>query len=152
MPAGSPPPKPSPIALVWIGGAVLAVLAYAIGPDHVATSIMDFIDWAVWSVSNFVHTLTASALQVMRAVAIGLLGVFVALSLMSIVRTGRGHGALLVLTAVFLVLVWGASGQSYGANTRWLLALVLAAGGAVSMTNRLTHGQSGGWWVSGPRR
>ena len=154
MPTGSNPPprKPDPIALVWIGGIALAVLAYAIGPDHVAQTLMDTLDWVLWSVSNFAHTLTASALQVMRAAAIGLLGVFVALSALSIVRTGRGQGALLVLTAAFLLLVWGASGQSYGANTRWLLALLVAAGGAVSVTNRLSHGVSGGWFIPGRRR
>ncbi len=151
-PSPSSPRPLNPITLVWAGGVALAVIAYAIGPEHVAMAVLDAIERAAWAVSDIVHNLTNSALHVMRAAAIGLIGVFVGLSILSIARTGRGHAALVVIGLTFLMLVWGATGDGPGANTRWMLALFVAAAGAVATTNRLTHGEPGGWRIPGRRR
>jgi hypothetical protein len=149
-PAPRPPPRrPDPVALVWIGGIALAALAYVLGPDHVVASVLAAIDRAGWAVSELIGNLTAAAFEAMRAAAIGLLGVFVALSVLAIRRDRRGHAGLIVLTVVFILLVWGANGDTPAANTRWLLALALAALGAVAATNRLARAP-GGWRVPRP--
>ena len=96
--------------------------------------------------------LTTAGYDAMRAAAIGLLGVFILLSLLGIRRTGHGQGGMIVLTAVFLMLVWGAGSGYPGASIRWLIALVLALGGAVSATNRLRFPGGGGWRVPGRGR
>ena len=148
-PLHHPPRRPDPVALVWIGGIALAALAYAVGPDHLVSSTLAAINRAGWAMSDLAHNVTAAAFDAMRAAAIGLLGVFIALSLLAIRRSGRGHAGMIVLTVVFVMLVWGAYGDNSASNTRWLLALALAAIGAVAATNRLMHAP-GGWRVPGP--
>lgn len=150
-PLGPPPRRPDLIALVWIGGVALAAVAYSVGPDHLIASTIDAIDRAGWVVTDLVRNLTAQAFEAMRAAAIGLLGVFVALSLIGIQRSNHGRGGLIAVTIGFLMLVWGAEGDGPGAHTRWLLALALAGLGAVAATNRLVHPPApGGWRVERP--
>lgn len=144
-----PPRRTDPVALIWIGGVMLAAMAYAVGPEHVVASALAAIEEAGWALSDLVHNVTFAAVNVMRAAAIGLLGVFIALSLLAIQRTGRGHGGLVVLTVAFIMLVWGAWGDGPVSNTRWLMALVLAALGAVAVTSRLSHSGSGNWRMPG---
>ena len=154
-PANEPPPRrpdplaPGPVGLVWIGGVALAVLAYVIGPDHVVAVALQAIEQAVWYLADLPRNLGHAVFAAMRAAAIGLLGVFVALSLLIIKRSGRGHGGLIALTAAFVLIVWGANDGEMGFSTRWLLALALAAAGAVGATNRLMHPSPGGWRIPG---
>lgn len=144
-PMRQPPRRPNPVALVWIGGIALAALAYAVGPDHVVATALAALDRAGWMLSDILHNVTAAAFNAMRAAAIGLIGVFVALKLLAIARGQRGIGGLVVISMAFLLLVWGATGDGSSSNTRWLLALALAAAGAVSATNHLMHPGQRGW-------
>jgi len=135
---GPPPQRPDAVALVWIGGALLAALAYAVGPEHFLATVLAAVSHAGWYLEQWARNLTATAFDVLRAAAIGLYGTFAALSVIAISRGGRGRFALIVVTAVFLLLVWGAWGDAPAINTRWLAALVLTAAAALSATRRLT--------------
>ena len=69
---------------------------------------------------------------------------FAGLAVLSIVRGGRGRAALVALSLVFFGLIWHAAGDGFGAHTRWLAALALAAAGALSMTRRLSQSRPAG--------
>lgn len=127
------------IALVWIGGILLAALAYGIGPEHFLTSVLLAFDQVGRYLDDLVHNLTATAFDVMRAAAIGLYGTFVALSVIAIGRGGRGRLGLVVVSVVFFMLVWDAWGDAPAVNTRWLAALALSAVAALAATRRLTQ-------------
>ncbi len=133
------PRRPDPVALVWIAGAALAVAAYAIGPDRLVSGAFDVFNQASWYVDHLVHNLTTSVMQALRAVAIGLFGVFVGLSLLAMRRHGRGAGELIGVAIAFLLLVWGADGGGPVANARWALALLVAALSALGVTRRLAR-------------
>jgi len=78
----------------------------------------------------------ARAYDVVRALAIACFGVFFALS---VIAAGRGLPArslLVVVTLLFLALVWHEGPEATG---HWLLAFALAAAGATSMTRRLAE-------------
>jgi hypothetical protein len=136
----SPTRRPDPVTLAWIGGIVLAVLAYAVGPEHVVSVALDAVQRASWYADELVHRLSSATIAAMRAVAIGLYGTFVILSLMALRRGAPAIGSLVVITLLFLLLVWGAEGSGAGANLRWLIALALAALAALNATRRLGRG------------
>jgi hypothetical protein len=124
------------IALIWLGGIVLMVAIYAIGPQHFIAACEQFIADAVWWLNNFVDTLMRRAFEVVRAAAIAMYVVFVVLAVMAMRRGQRTGGMLLVVSVVFLLLVrtdW------YGSDTRWFAAAVLTTVGAAVVTKRLIH-------------
>ena len=125
------------MALVWLAGAALAVLAYAVGPDRVVTIAFDAFHRASFYLDQLIHNLTAATLEVLRAAAIGLFAVFVGLSLLAIRRHANGVAGLIVVAIIFLLLVWGAEGDNPAANLRWAAALLLAALAALGATRRL---------------
>jgi hypothetical protein len=135
------PPRPDPVALVWIAGLALAAAAYAIGPDRLISIALDFFEQTGWYVDRLVHNLSSAAREVLRALAIGLYGTFLGLSVLAMRRhaQGQGPGGLIVVTIIFLLLVWGAQGDDAISNLRWAAALLLAALASVSATRRLTH-------------
>ncbi len=130
--------RPDAVALVWLAGAALAVLAYAVGPDRVVAVTFDAFHWASFYLDQLVHNLTTATLEALRAAAIGLFAVFVGLSLLAIRRGAQGPGGLIVVAIIFLLLVWGAEGTNPAANLRWALALLLAALAALGATRRMT--------------
>jgi hypothetical protein len=132
-----PRSRPDPIALVWIGGIVLAVLAFVMGPTHLVSEALDALQRAAWYVDDLVRSLGDITINLERAVAIGLYGTFLGLSLLALHRGAPALGGLIVVSIVFLLLVWGAEGPGAGANLRWAAALVLAALAALSITRRL---------------
>ena len=94
------------ILIIWIGGFVLAVLLYLIGPDRfldVSLAVLDSIDVAF---HNLVLAMGAQTYGVIRAFAIAIYVVFAVLAYLASQRGHRGIGALVVVTAVFLMLVW----------------------------------------------
>ncbi len=76
------------------------------------------------------------ALDLVRALAIGLYATFVVLALAVARRGGRAKGALVVITVLFVLLV-GHADMATESNGRWTAALALCAVGAVVMTGRL---------------
>ena len=122
------------VAAVWILGLALAALIYVLGPDDALARLSGWADQAGGFVTALADTLGGRALDILRAMAIGCFTVFFALS---IVATGRGHpsvGLMLVVTVLFLLLVWHQGREAAG---HWTLALLLAASAAMNVTRRL---------------
>ena len=133
------PRRPDPVALVWLAGAALAVLAYTLGPDRLVASVLDAAQQASWYTDHLIHNLTLTTLTGLRAAAIGLYGTYVGLSLLAMRRGQRGSFGLVLLSFVFGLLVWGAEGDHPAANARWVAALLLAALAALGATSRLAR-------------
>jgi hypothetical protein len=126
------------IVMIWIGGFVLAVALYLIGPDRFLDACLDWIDWIDATFSNLVAALGMRAYGAVRALAIALYVVFVVLAVLASQRGHRGIGALVVVTVVFLALVWRPYDSFPAPLGRWIAALALVTVGAAVMTQRLT--------------
>jgi hypothetical protein len=158
---GDNPMPPSPpgtrearrdiVAIVWIGGVVLAVAVYAVGPDNFVTEIWNGLRRGWLFFQDLIANLTAAAFDAVRAAAIGLFAIFLSLCALVIRHGGRGRMALVVVSVLFLLCVWDANRGSYVASSRWTAALALAGMGALVMTRRLTHPEPGPTWRRGVR-
>jgi hypothetical protein len=126
------------ILMIWIGGLALAVALYLLGPDRFFDACMELIDGIDTALRNLVATLGAQAYGAIRALAIAIYVVFAVLTVLGSQRGHRGIGALVVITVVFLVLVWRPYDGFAVPIGRWITALVLNAVGALVMTHRLT--------------
>ena len=126
------------ILMIWVGGFVLAVALYLIGPDRFFDACLDLIDGIDAAFRNLVAALGAQTYGVIRAFAIAIYVVFAVLAFMASQRGQRGIGALVVVTAVLLILVWRPYDVYPAPISRWVAALVLVVVGAVVMTQRLT--------------
>ncbi len=126
------------MAIVWVVGIVITVLIYLAGPEYFFYWLFDLIErgWAAMELA--VRNLSRSAFNLLRAATIGLFVVFVALTVMVIRAGRRGRAALVLVTGMFLFLVWHRGG--YVPNTSWFAALVLVAVGSAVMTQRLRGG------------
>lgn len=125
------------IVMIWIGGLVLAVALYLIGPDRFFDTCLILIDEIDFAFRNLVALLGAQTYSVVRALAIATYVVFVVLACLASQRGHRGFGALVIVTAVFLILVWRPYDAFPAPISRWIAALGLVAVGAVVMTQRL---------------
>ncbi len=124
------------IALVWVGGIVLAAAVYAIGPQQFLAACEAAIASAVRFLDEMIATLMWRAFEVLRAAAIALYVVFVVLTVLAMRRGTRMGGMLVGVSVVFLLLVrtdW------YDPGTKWLAAALVAAVAAVVTTTRLLH-------------
>jgi hypothetical protein len=124
--------------MIWIGGLVLAVALYLIGPDRFFDALLNLSDTIDAAFRNLVAMLGAQTYSVVRALAIALYVVFAVLALLASQRGHRGLGALLVVSAVYVILVWRPYDTFPAPISRWIAALVLVVVGAVVMTQRLT--------------
>jgi hypothetical protein len=123
--------------MIWIGGLVLAVALYLIGPDRFFDACLDLINGIDTAFRNLVAMLGAQTYGAVRALAIAIYVVFAVMAFLSSQRGSRGTGALLVVTAVFLILVWRPYDAYPAPISRWIAALCLVVVGAVVMTQRL---------------
>lgn len=124
--------------MIWIGGLVLAVALYLIGPDRFFDTCLDLIDRIDVAFRDLVAMLGAQTYGVVRALAIALYVVFAVLALLASQRGHRGMGALVAVTVVFLMLVWRPYDIYPAPVGRWIAALALVVVAAGVMTQRLT--------------
>ena len=127
-----------PVMLAWALGLVLAAAIYLVGPNQFMFRVLDTLHMIGWRLSEFVADLSVMAVDLVRALAIGLFVTFVVLAVAVARRGGRARGALVVVSLLFLALVSDGSDPAAG-NTRWTAALVLSGIGAAIMTGRLRH-------------
>jgi hypothetical protein len=127
------------IAAIWIAGIVLALLVYVTGPERFVFAAAEFVQRAWWSAQEALRNLSIAAFDLVRALAIGLYFVFLALGVLAVSRGGRGLVALVVVSLLFFALAWQDYGTGFGSRMRWGAALMLVGVGALSMTRRLTH-------------
>jgi hypothetical protein len=124
--------------MIWIGGFVLAVVLYLIGPDRFFDACMALIDGIDAAFRDLVAALGAQTYSAIRALAIAIYVVFAVLAVLASQRGHRGMAALVLVTGVFLILVWRPYDGFPVPIDRWIAALVLVASGALVMTRRLT--------------
>src|SRR5271166_4515554 len=125
------------IALIWIGGLVLALVLYAVGPDRFVEACLDLMDSIDAIFRALVYRLGAQVFNVVRALAIAIYVVFAVLAFLAVQRGLRGFWALVVVTVIFLMLVWRPYGDLSAPVGRWIVALALVVIGAAVMTQRL---------------
>lgn len=130
--------KRDPVALVWIGGLVLAAVLYVVGTDRFWFQVLDTIHLAGWWISEAIADLSERAVGLVRALALGLFATFVALCWLAARRGAAVRGTGLLIGLLFLLLAGGGGGLSDGAGgLRWTAALGIAGIGALTMTRRL---------------
>jgi hypothetical protein len=122
--------------MIWIGGAILAALIYAIGPDTFLDACLHLFDTFDALFRHLAEMLGAQAYSVARALAIAFYAVFVVLTLLASSRRLTGIGALVVMTVVIMLLVWRPWSDP-APISHWLVVLALVLAGAVTMTQRL---------------
>ncbi len=123
-----------PVLIAWVVGLGLAGLVYVVGPDRFLFRLEDTLHVIAWRIAEAVADLSATMLDAVRALSIGLYVTFLALAAAVMRRGGRAKFAAVVVTVLFLMIVMGASP---GDQTRWIAALVLSGVGASVMTGRL---------------
>ena len=133
------------ITFIWVAGIVLALFVYVAGPDRFVFASLDLVQRIWWGLQDALRNISIAAFDLVRALAIGLYFVFVALSVLAIRQGGRGRGTLIAVTLVFFALVWQSTGEGFGAHTRWMAALLLVTLGALTITRRLTHPEPSPW-------
>ena len=125
------------ILLIWIGGLVLAMLLYLIGPDQffaVVWTVTDIIDGVT---RDWVAKIGMQSYGVVRALAIAIYFVFALLAILAARRGHRGLWALTVVSVACMVLVWRPFALYPAPFGRWLTMLILVGVGAAVMTKRL---------------
>ncbi len=123
-----------PVLVAWLVGLALAALVFLVGPDHFLFRLDDALHLIVWRIAEALQQLSATALDAVRALAIGLYVTFMALAFAVHRRGGRARAAIVVVTLLYMGLVGYAVP---GDQTRWLAALALSGVGAAVMTGRL---------------
>ncbi|HEY6432150.1 MAG TPA: hypothetical protein VIZ17_09210 [Acetobacteraceae bacterium] len=137
------------IALIWLAGTVLAILLYVAGPGHFIGLTLAAVDRAEWVVANAIGFLSMQTFDLVRAAAIALFAVFLALGGLASQR-GVGRGSGLVGVSVLFVVLIAIGG--YDSRFCWFAALLVAGAGAVSMTQRLLWGPPRSPWQAGVER
>lgn len=137
------------VALVWLGGLLLAVVLYLSGPGPVIGAILAALSRLEWVIANSITFLSAQTFDLVRAVAIALFVVLLVLGFLAKQKgVGRG-GGLVGLSVLFVVLI--ALG-GYQSRFCWFAALLVAGAGAVGMTHRLLGPPLRGPWRPGAYR
>ena len=128
--------KRNHVAAIWMLGLVVALLAFELGSNHFLATLAAISNQAFALIEQWTYDLSRSAAEFVRAAAIGLYVVFVALSLLVLRQGGRARTALVVVSLVFYFLVGGTDFDA--SNSRWFSAFILAGIAALIMTARLT--------------
>ena len=124
------------VLLIWVGGFLLAVALYLIGPDQFFDACWALIDQIDTTFRNLVAVLGAKTYGVIRAFAIAMYVVFAVLAVIAAQRGQGGFWILLVVSVLFMTLIWRPFGIYPPPLSRWLAALILAVAAALIMTRR----------------
>jgi len=125
------------VGIIWIGGLVLALVLYLIGPDSFVTACLDLLAALDDAFHAFLSFLGTQAFNVVRAAAIAIFIVFLVLAFLAASKGLRAGWALVIVPITFLMLVWGPTSTMTGSISRWFAALVLVIIGGGVMTQRL---------------
>jgi hypothetical protein len=124
------------IGLIWLGGLALAAVIYVAGSEHVLAWFFHAIAQVRWYIDYGFFLLAVQALDLLRAIAIALFVVFLALGFIAARRRLPVAGAMIGISVLFLLLV---RLDLFDPGTRWVFAALLTGAGAVMMTTRLLH-------------
>ncbi|WP_428483626.1 hypothetical protein [Rhodopila sp.] len=123
--------------MIWIGGLVLAAAIYGIGPDRFLDVCLSAIATIDAMFHQLIFNLGFQVFGVVRALAIALYVMFVVLAILAAQRGQRSTWAMMVVTVLFLILVWRPYSEYSAPVGRWILAFALVLVGAIVMTQRL---------------
>ena len=133
--------KRDPVALVWVGGIAFAAVLYAVGTDQFLFRFFDTMQHAGRWIGDAVANLSLLAVDLVRALALGLYATFVALAVLAVRRGHPARGTLLGVSLLFWLLAVGNLGPR-GSSAAWVGALLVAGFGAAAMTRRLRQPQA----------
>jgi hypothetical protein len=136
------------IALVWLGGAVLAALLYLTGPWNFVQNFWLAIDNLQYLLGNSLFVLFHQAFDLVHAVAIALFAVFIVLAVLASHRGIRGGGVVSTTVLFVGLLVIG----GYNSRLCWLAALIVALVGATHMTQLLLSPRPRSPWTEQGQR
>lgn len=136
------------IALVWLGGIVLAAVLYVAGPAFFVGTVLVAVNEVGRVVADSITFLSVQSFELVRAVAIALFAVFLVLGAIAGQRRIRGAGMVGVTVLFVGLLTLG----GYESRFCWLAALVVAGAGALHMTQRLLGRPASGAWGDGSLR
>jgi hypothetical protein len=126
------------VLMIWVGGLVLAIALYVIGPDRFIDACLELFDSVDAALRDLVARLGAQTYGVVRAFAIAIYVVFAVLCVLASQRRLSGFWALIVVTVVFFMLTGHPFGIYPAPLSRWIMALALIVISAIVMTQRLT--------------
>jgi hypothetical protein len=135
------------LAVIWVGGLILAVLIYVVGPDRFLDTVLNALDALDFGFRTLIQTLGMQIYGVVRALAIALYVVFVVLALLASSRGRHGIGAIIVVTLLFAMLVWRPYAYDPAPPGRWIVAFALMLVSAIIMTQRLMRAPHDGRWI-----
>ncbi len=124
------------VVIVWVAGLLLALAAYSVGPDAFVEAAFGFFANLSATLRQALSDMGMRFYDVLRALALGLFAIFFVLSLVATQRGLPGRGAMVIVSLLFLVLVWRQGPEATG---HWLLAFLLAATAAANVTRRLMY-------------
>ncbi len=123
--------------MIWIGGFVLAIALYLVGPDRFIDACWELFASIDATLRNLVAQLGVRTYGVVRAFALAIYVVFAVLCVLASRRGHRGFWPLIIVTAVFMALTWQPFGIYPAPLSRWIVALALVVVAAILMTQRL---------------
>ena len=126
-----------PVAIVWIVGLLLALLLYLRQPEHVLDSLALVLDGVAQRFDGFVISLSHQSILIVRALAIALFVVFVALAIIAAQRGLPARRMLLLVAFLYIVLLWHPFSGLILARD-WVFAFLISAVASLVMTRRLT--------------
>ena len=122
------------VLLIWVLGALLAVVLIFAGPNPVERALQD----AFSQVQAMIDRLDGPTMEVVRGVAVALFCVFLALCIVALRRGQPAIGMAIVVSALFLLLAGHVFAWVFFLHRpHWVLALLLALFAALTMTRRV---------------
>jgi hypothetical protein len=125
------------IVFIWAVGLLLAAGLYLTGPELFLIRLLNAWNEIGAQLQDVIYLLGNKTFEAMRALAIALFVVFFALGVVAANRGIKARGALVLVSLLFLILLAGPGSGDPIRPSRWTEAFVLAAVGAVIMTQRL---------------
>ncbi len=125
-----------PVAIVWIVGLLIALLLYLRQPEHVIDSIALALNDVEQRFDGFIISLSHQSILIVRALAIALFIVFVALAIIAGQRGLPARRMLLVVAFLYIVLLWHPFSGLILARD-WVFAFLISAVASLVMTRRL---------------
>ncbi len=125
-----------PVAIVWIVGLLLALLLYLRQPEYILDSITVALSDVEQRFDGFIISLSHQSILIIRALAIALFVVFVALAVIAAQRGLPARRMLLVVAFLYIVLLWHPFSGLILARD-WVFAFLISAVASLVMTRRI---------------
>ena len=90
-----------PVVVAWVVGLCLAALVFLVGPAQFLFRLIDGVHVALWRLGEALAQLSATAIDAVRALSIGLFVTFLGLAFAVLRRGGRAKAALVVVGILF---------------------------------------------------